>query len=46
MKNNNKTDLRCEELLDKIAELIRSQSPEKQKELLTKYTNDLKESCA
>lgn len=46
MENNNKTDLRCEELLNKIAELIRSQSPEKQKELLAKYKNDLKESCA
>lgn len=46
MKNEKYIDPRCEELLDKIAELIRGQSPEKQKELLAKYTNNLKESCA
>ena len=46
MRNEKCLDPRCEELLDKIAELIRGQSPEKQKELLAKYTNNLKESCA
>ena len=39
MKNEKYIDPRCEELLEKIAELIRSQSPEKQKELLAKYSN-------
>ena len=39
MDNKNNIDLRCEELLNKIAELIRSQSPEKQKELLAKYSD-------
>ena len=37
MKNEKYLDLRCEDLLEKIAELIRSQSPEKQKELIKKY---------
>lgn len=37
MKNEKCLDPRCEELLEKIAELIRSQSPEKQKELINKY---------
>lgn len=38
MKNEKNLDPRCEELLEKIAELIRSQSPEKQKELINKYS--------
>lgn len=37
MKNEKYIDPRCEELLEKIAELIRSQSTEKQKELINKY---------
>lgn len=37
MKNEKCLDPRCEELLEKIAELIQSQSPEKQKELINKY---------
>ncbi len=37
MRNENNLDPRCEELLEKISELIRSQSPEKQKELIKKY---------
>ena len=39
MKNEKYIDPRCEELLEQIAELIRSQSPEKQKELLAKYSD-------
>lgn len=37
MKNEKNLDPRCEELLEKIAHLIRSQSPEKQRELIKKY---------
>lgn len=37
MENKKALDPRCEDLLEKIANLIRSQSPEKQKELIEKY---------
>ena len=41
MKNEKCLDPRCEELLNKIAELIRGQSPEKQKELLAKLSRKI-----
>ena len=39
MKKENKSDLRKEELLDKIANLIQQQPPEKQRELIEKYAS-------